>query len=226
MMTKRAAIRKFGIAALLVCGVLLPGTVMAGPETAAIAGQYNGTQMEMAVHLELGEDGRYRYALSYGAVDEYSQGTWTSTGSAIVLTSDPVDAPRFDFLGEKAAAGGPKGALAVDLEVPKGLPLSLFRAVVTLADGRSFTSDFSDDGLIVPLEKGGGKVSIRLGLPIFEVQGEPVLVDNARGKRLSFAFVPNALGFKIFDHAVLPLRDGAYVFQRYGRDVMFRKVED
>lgn len=224
-MTKRAAIRKFGIAALLVSGVLLPGTVMAGPETAAIAGQYDGTHMEMAARLELGEDGRYRYALSYGAVDEYSQGTWESIGSAIVLTSDPVEPPRFDFLGEKAG-GGPKNGLLVHLEVPQGLPLSLFSAVIALTDGRTFAADFSEDGLVIPLRKGEDVASIRLALPMFELAGKTVPVQSAQGKRLDFAFRPNAFGFKIFDHAVLPEREGAYVLQRYGREVAFRKTED
>ncbi|MCJ2177115.1 hypothetical protein [Novosphingobium album (ex Hu et al. 2023)] len=198
---------------------------MAESAPATIAGQYDGSQTEMAAHLELGEDGRYRYALSYGAVDEYSQGTWTSTGSSIVLTSDPVEAPRFDFLGEKARAA-PKGALAVQLEVPEALPLSLFSAVVTLADGSTFASDFSDGGLIIPLENGKEPVSIMLALPIFEVQGETVLVARPAGKRLEFVFQPNALGFKIFDHAILPEREGAFMIQRYGRDVAFRRTED
>src|SRR5689334_2473001 len=71
--------RRFaGIAAL---GLLLTASpIVAGPVTAQLAslvGTYNGGQMEMVAGLQLRADGRFNYALSYGALDETATGRWT-----------------------------------------------------------------------------------------------------------------------------------------------------
>src|SRR4051794_34335704 len=44
-------------------------------QPSSLVGSYNGNQMEMAAGLELTGDGRFRSALSYGALDEAAAGT-------------------------------------------------------------------------------------------------------------------------------------------------------
>lgn len=60
--------------------------------------------MEMAAGLELTADGRFRYRLSYGALDEESAGTWAAEGDHVVLTTDPVARPRITLVEQKPAA--------------------------------------------------------------------------------------------------------------------------
>ena len=55
-----------------------------------VAGMYEIDQMEMAGGLELSPDGRFRYALEYGAVSEQSEGKWAFEENAVVLTTDPM----------------------------------------------------------------------------------------------------------------------------------------
>ena len=57
---------------------------------AAIAGCYETDQMEVAAALDLQPDGRFRYALDYGAVSEPGEGDWTFDGTAVLLTSNPM----------------------------------------------------------------------------------------------------------------------------------------
>ena len=71
---------------------LLPAiTLAAAPVLAAdqhpasLVGVYDGGQMEMAAGLELTKDGRFRYALSYGALDEGAAGTWSATADIVTL---------------------------------------------------------------------------------------------------------------------------------------------
>lgn len=48
----------------------------------------------MAVALELLPNGRFRYGLSYGALDELAEGRWSERDAKVILTSDshqPVD---------------------------------------------------------------------------------------------------------------------------------------
>jgi hypothetical protein len=54
------------------------------------AGPYEIDQMEMAGGLDLRPDGRFRYALDYGAVSEVSEGRWTFEDGAVILTTDPM----------------------------------------------------------------------------------------------------------------------------------------
>ncbi len=49
---------------------------------------YDGHQMEIAAALELTDNGRFRYALSYGALDEEAQGRWRFDDGNVRLTTE------------------------------------------------------------------------------------------------------------------------------------------
>jgi hypothetical protein len=53
------------------------------PTAARLAGTYEVHQMEMAGGLELKRNGHFRYAFSYGAVDEEAEGDWTFDGKKV-----------------------------------------------------------------------------------------------------------------------------------------------
>jgi hypothetical protein len=54
---------------------------------AAQAGFYTSSQMEVGAAIDLEADGKFAYSLDYGAVSEVAEGSWTSDGSTIYLTS-------------------------------------------------------------------------------------------------------------------------------------------
>lgn len=56
-------------------------------DLAAQAGFYTSSQIEVAAAIDLEADGKFAYALDYGAVSEVAEGNWTSEGSTIYLTS-------------------------------------------------------------------------------------------------------------------------------------------
>ena len=66
---------------------------------ADITGFYASSQMEVAAAIELEADGKFDYSLDYGAVSEFAEGTWTSEGGTIYLTSTKMQgaykAPAF-----------------------------------------------------------------------------------------------------------------------------------
>jgi len=55
-----------------------------------LAGLYEIHQMEMAGGLELQPNGRFRYAVDYGAVSEVSEGKWEVEGGTVLLTTYPM----------------------------------------------------------------------------------------------------------------------------------------
>jgi hypothetical protein len=210
--------------AALLLAFLSPVSVAAQQtEPPSLAGTYDGSQTEMAATLELGEDGRYRYALSYGAVDEFSAGTWTRQEGGIVLNSDPSSPSRFELLGTEDGSGA-GDAVTLRLEGLGNLPPALFGAIVERGDGTSSAFDFSEQSLEIPVAEGDRVLSVSLALPMYEVRGEPVSVPDPAGKVLYFAFHANDLGFKAFDNALLFESDGLLLLERFGRDIVFRKT--
>ena len=92
---RAAAIAYQGVFAILAIALLLAAasSTVAGPATRqSLVGTYDGHQMEIVAGLELKADGRFRYSLSYGALDEEAAGKWTMSGDQVLLTSDPVAA--------------------------------------------------------------------------------------------------------------------------------------
>ena len=126
-----------GVAALLLLAV--PAHAAASP-----AGVYEIRQMEVAGGLELKGDGHFRYALSYGAVDEECEGDWTFDGKTVRLTSKPMPkAPSFELVRDDPA---PKGELFMTLEDPGfewGHPLE---AIAVNSTKRGFAISAGDSG--------------------------------------------------------------------------------
>lgn len=60
--------------------------LLALADAAALPGFYIGNQAEMAAAIELEPDGRFAYALDYGAVSETAEGRWRLQGEQILLT--------------------------------------------------------------------------------------------------------------------------------------------
>ncbi|WP_309603219.1 hypothetical protein [Sphingomonas sp.] len=58
---------------------------------ADLTGFYASSQTEVAAAIELEADGKFAYALDYGAVSEVAEGSWTSEGTTIYLTSTRTD---------------------------------------------------------------------------------------------------------------------------------------
>lgn len=58
------------------------------PEEAALVGNYDGGQTELAARLLLLEDRQFGFWLSYGALDEIARGHWSLQGEHLVLVVD------------------------------------------------------------------------------------------------------------------------------------------
>lgn len=201
--------------------LLLLAVAISDPHPAALVGQYDGGQMEMAAGLELSADGRFRYGLSYGALDEQAAGTWQAEGKRVLLDSDPVKAPHFSLLDQAAA---PADTVQVSLAVPEGMEPQYFRAVVLLDDGTEIGGQLSADGLSLPLEAGRRPTSVRIALRVFGIVSDPIPVDIAKGLDLRFRFEPNDLGQVDFRDTVLEQDGDDLTLNRHDRLIRFRRA--
>jgi hypothetical protein len=220
--TPIAALRSYAVA--LVALFLLVTATGSGPATAqagSLAGVYDGGQMEIAAALELKPDGRFNYGLSYGALDEQAAGRWTVNGDRVLLSSNPVVAPRL-FLVSRGR--GPEGMLQLNLDVPRGVSRQYFDAMITRGNGQTEKVQLSEEGLSLPFARTDPPSEVRLVLQIFRVASEPVKLDPSSGYAVQFRFEPNDIGKIDFRAEALRIVNGDLVLDRHGRTLRFRRT--
>ena len=187
---------------------------------AALAGTYDGGQMEIAAGLELGADGQFRYALSYGALDEEARGRWDVDGDRVMLTSDPVTDPAFVLLAARPLEAR---VVKLALDLPAGIERQYFDARIGLSDGRAIERQFAEDGLEVALPPGRQAVSVTLMLKVYGLESPAFPLPRADGVEARLRFEPNDLGKVRFERQALTIEEGALVMARHGRRIVFRR---
>ena len=201
---------------------LLALLLAAAPAASAssVAGLYEIDQMEMGGGLELKPDGRFRYALEYGAVSERGEGKWAFANGRVELTSDPMPkAPAFEVVEDKPA---PKGQLFVRLAEPGfGDWGGRLRVLVGLKGFRELFEIEAEEGGKVPTQNTPATEVLPL-VPVYGAISDPIWLSPDRGHRLLLRFVPNDLGQARFDREPLTFIDGGLQMQRYDAKVVFR----
>lgn len=205
---------------MLVATALLLMTAPA-PAKASPAGFYRTQQMEMGGGLELKPNGRFRYALEYGAASEQGEGNWTFDGKVVRLTSNPMPrSPRFELVRDDPA---PRGQLWMSVE-KKGFNWGgRVRALATATNG--------EKGLVTPDETGQIKMpsNIRIAVieplvPVYATPGGAVKLSQDRGHRLLFRFHANDVGKAAFRGEPLALNGRDLVFNRFETTIRFVRV--
>jgi len=188
---------------------------------ADLVGVYDGGQMEVAAGLELRADGRFRYGLSYGALDEQAEGSWTVEGDRLLLTTEPAVVPaRFLIVDQKPTASG---ALEVGVVDPKGRPLPNIDIAISYDEGDPDILQSREEPIAVPLDAKRPPRSILLAVPVFDVASEPFDIDPAKGYGFTFRFEPNGLGTADFQRTPLTIDKGVLLLPRFDRTLRFER---
>src|SRR5690349_9354808 len=185
------------------------------------AGTYEIHQTEMGGGLELKVDGRFRYAFTYGAVDEDGAGDWTFDGKTVRLTSNPMPKePSFELVRDDPA---PAGELAMTLEPPGfGEGYRLDAIAVDAASGEKGLVTAGDEGRV---EAGGHKLaSVDPLVPVFGTVGGHFALSPDRGHRLLLRFHANDLGRASFRSEPLAVTPDGLVMTRYETEIRFVRV--
>lgn len=191
----------------------------AAPATSPV-GTYQTNQMETAAALELKADHRFRYALTYGAVDEQGEGVWTADGANVRLTSKPMPKrPAFELVRDDPA---PKGELFMALEDPGFEWGHGLEAVAATESGPAFEVTADDAGRVNLTDRAPIR-SLAPEMPVFGPTGDVFRLSTNRGHRLLFRFHANDLGHARFDGEVLQRSGTELLLRRY--DTVFRFVK-
>jgi len=188
---------------------------------ADLVGVYDGGQIELAAGLELRADGRFRYGLTYGALDEQAEGSWLIEGDQVLLTTEPaVVAPRFTLTEQKPTQSG---ALELSVVDPKGRALPNIDIAVAYDEGDPDILQSREEPVAVPLDAARPPRTILLAVPVFDVASEPFAIDPAKGYGFHFRFEPNGLGTADFKRTPLAIEAGVLVLPRFDRTLRFQR---
>ena len=194
---------------------------VATPES--VAGLYQSQQMEVGAALELKKNGHFRYELSYGAVDEQSEGDWTFDGKAVRLTSKPMPKePSFELVSDKPAA---KCSLSLSVDWGHFNWNSPPDVLVTY-EGAPKELHFlkADEEGKVHLAN-CAVTSVLPIVPMFDIPGAPLQLASGTGHKLSLRFVPNDLGHVAFRGEPVKIDGSDLLLERYDAEIRFIRVD-
>jgi hypothetical protein len=199
--------------------LLMLSPLVVAAATPSPAGTYQIHQMEMAGGLELQPNGHFRYAFTYGAVDEGAEGDWRLDGDTVRLTSKPMPKePSFDLVSDTPA---PKCTLSLSVDWGKFGWSSAPDVLVAFADSpKVLHLAQADERGIVHLENCAVATVIPI-VPMFGVPGAPLTLSPATGHRLSLRFRSNDLGHIAFRDEPLKLDGTGLVMERYDAEIRF-----
>jgi hypothetical protein len=193
----------------------------ASPASAAVQpGIYSGNQHELATGLELLPDGRFRYGLSYGALDERAEGRWEERTGRVLLTTAPAPKPpRFPVVSDTPVPDGRLYAALEDADALGGFSLTL---LVRYEGDQAFQYvEAGEDGL-VPVSAGRTVAELVPALPIYDAVAETHRPAPG-GHRIVFRFEPNDLGVADFRAEPLAVEGDTLILRRHDRVIRYRR---
>jgi hypothetical protein len=174
------------------------------PAPASVAGDYMLVGVrEAAGGLQLGADGRFRYAFTYGALDEQAEGRWRREGDRILLTTDPTPQPP-DWSLLSAEPGEP-GQFALILEGPNGRPIPNIEVEVRMTDASVEKGTTQAEWLEAELD-GRTPAAVRFHIPVFDVASPAFPIEAAKAGRYRFRLDPRDLGVRDFRDGPLEVK--------------------
>lgn len=199
-----------GVAALL----LLAQPVIA---QASIEGRYlTNDGPDVVGMLEITDDGRFRYQLIAGALDQAAQGRWEKADGIVRLFTQPKPTPPTFRI--TAVEGGKDKPLARVIW-PNGRGIAGIDVRVGFSSGEPVEGYTQEDGWTLPVDESRIPIWVEIAEPINRVASERT--DLRPGHVIEAMFVPNDLGIIAFDGALLEeSTDGVVLHHQWG-DMQF-----
>jgi hypothetical protein len=194
----------------------------AAPTMASVAGVYDGGQMEVAAGLELKADGTFHYELSYGALDEQASGRWSLSGDQVVLTSAPVNPPRFSVVSQEK---GTDGVLRITMDFKDPYQQQDFSALILKSGGEGDEEQLGIDGLTWSFPPSAPPVGVRLLVSVYQIVGDELKLDPDKGYTIKYHFDANDLGKVAFQATPVKIVNGQLLLVRYDRTLKFKRVK-
>ena len=196
--------------------------VLAVPAAARdLAGRYVTAEgPDVAGRLVLTKDGRFRYALAAGALDEQAQGRWVRRDEQACLTTEPTPKPpEFHAIPPSSEQ---TATVMVETRGGRGIPGVDFW--LGFDSGEPIASYTQEDGWTIPRTDKRVPRWIELAVPMHRLVSPRFTIAAEAKGRFRAVLVPNDIGVVNFQGACLEAKDGGFVLHRAEGDMKFRRV--
>ncbi len=200
---------------------LFAALLLAAPATSTPVGHYRLQGVhDAASELILRADGRFEYALAYGALDEEAAGRWRRVGDKIFLTTLPKPVPPAFSPGKTARTAEAPLALHVTWPDGRGIPGVDFRIEF---DSGAPLQDYinNDEGWSLPAEEKRKPVAVTLAEPIYQLVSPRFPIDTSKANDLTFILTPHDMGHVDFEGLPLDIAPGKLVMHRGGGELTY-----
>lgn len=169
--------------------LVLLGGAPAGAERGP-AGTYRLVgEPDVASGLSLQPNGRFRYFLSAGALDERAEGRWSAAGETVTLATEPKPVPPLFRAGPVGKAQGAPLSVKVSSPADRGIPGVDLR--IGFDEGPPADDYTQEDGWTLPADEKRVPRWIELAIPMHGIASPRFPIDLAAGNALAFTLVPN-----------------------------------
>lgn len=176
------------------------------------------------VHDAAGElvvlaDGRFEYALAYGALDERAQGHWLRHANGLDLMTEPKPVPP-SFQPAPRGAQTPE-APTVRVAWPNGRGIAGVDLRIGFDSGDPVDAYTQEDGWRLPPDEHRALRWIELAEPIHGIRSARFAIDDAAQGTLNFVLVPNDIGVVDFSGMPVDVLPDRLVVHRGGGEMLF-----
>jgi len=204
---------------LLACVLLL----FASPAQAkGPAGRYRlAGQPDEASEIVLAADGRFRYFLAAGALDERAEGRWRAEGKTLRLTTLPAPVPATFAPGPATRTA--EAPLKVKVSWPDGRGIAGVDLRVGFDSGPPVEDYTQEDGWNLPSDEKRLPRWIELAVPMHGLASPrfPLRTDSAND--ITFVLTPNDLGVLDFSGIEVEFDRDRLLVHRGGGTLTYRR---
>ncbi len=181
----------------------------AGPDTAA--------------GLEISPNGRFRYMLSEGAVDEEAEGHWRCDKGTLLLTTEPTPRPaefQLDRIEERK-----DGAFSLIVSWPNGRGAEGIDFNLVMDSGDAIADYTQADGWTRDLGARTPK-SVQLSEPFYGTVSPVIPLPPRHGLTVRIRLIPNDMGKAAFKDTPVTQENGRLLLHWRGGALPFRMGAD
>ena len=225
---RSAAQAKFPSAQLMklgptaVCALALFGSAaLAAPP---LVGNYRlSAGPDVFGELVLKQDGRFRYVLGAGALDEHADGRWVAGNGIIRLYSAPR--PKAATFASGPQSVTTENSLQLVVKWPNGSGIAGVDFTIGFDAGEPEVGYTQEYGWVVSRDEHQIPRWVVLVEPIHGITSQRFSIDMRAGNLLTYVLTPNDLGTADFDGTALELIEGHLVMHQRLGDLIFVRAE-
>lgn len=179
---------------------------------------------DAASGLALESDGRFRYFLIYGALDEQAEGRWSVANGVVTLVTEPKPVPPAFSRDPSGKTGS--APLSVKVRLPDGSGVALVDLRIGFDEGQPIYGYTQEDGWSLPAEERRMPRWIELKVPMHDFESPRFPIDVAAGNALAFTLTPNDLGKFDFEGIRIEVEPDALIVLRGGARLRYEAEQE